>query len=91
MQNKKVNCKEVMNHICDNLGEDLDSPRCVEIKTHLDECESCQKYFKSVDTTIQFYKKYNVEVDDATHNRLIEFLGLDEDQSDSNTGNEKEK
>ncbi|MDZ7764232.1 MAG: hypothetical protein U5K00_07360 [Melioribacteraceae bacterium] len=91
MKNKKVNCKEVMSHICDNLGEDLDSPRCVEIKTHLDECESCQKYFKSVDTTIQFYKKYNVEVDDDTHNRLIEFLGLDEDQSDSNTGNEKEK
>lgn len=78
MKVKKVTCKEVMNHICDNLGEDLDSPRCVEIKTHLDNCESCQKYFRNIDTTIQFYKKYNVKVDDEAHKRLINFLGLDE-------------
>lgn len=78
MKVKKVTCKEVMNHICDNLGEDLDSPRCVAIKTHLDNCESCQKYFRNIDTTIQFYKKYNVKVDDEAHKRLISFLGLDE-------------
>ncbi len=90
MKNKKVSCKEVMNHICDNLGEDLDSPKCVEIKTHLDECENCQKYFKSIDTTIQFYKKYNVDVDKKTHNRLIEYLGLDLSEEDSEE-NDKEK
>ena len=83
MQTKKVSCKEVMNHICDNLGEDLDSPRCIEIKTHLNECDSCQKYFKSVDTTIQFYKKYNVEVDDDTHHRLIDFLGLNDNEKEN--------
>ncbi len=87
MPTKKVNCKEVMSHICDNLGEDLDSPKCVQIKSHLDECESCQKYFKSVDSTIQFYKKYNVNVDDDTHNRLLEYLGLNEEETD----NEEEK
>lgn len=78
-QHKEINCKEVMHHICDNLGEDLDSPRCVEIKSHLDGCESCQTYFKSVDNTIQFYKKYNVKLTDEAHNRLIDFLGLKED------------
>lgn len=90
MPTKKVSCKEVMSHICDNLGEDLDSPKCVQIKSHLDECESCQKYFKSVDSTIQFYKKYNVDVDNDTHNRLLEYLGLNEEESD-NEENEKEK
>ena len=78
MKTKNVNCKEVMNHICDNLGEDLDSPKCVEIKTHLDNCDSCKNYFNSVDTTIQFYKKYNVEVDEKAHKRLLDFLGLEE-------------
>lgn len=78
MQTEKITCKEVMNHICDNLGEDLNSPRCVAIKNHLDHCDSCQKYFKSVDSTIQFYKQYNVEVDDKMHSRLIDFLGLSE-------------
>lgn len=78
-QYKTINCKEVMSHICDNLGEDLDSPRCVAIKSHLDECESCQTYFKSVDNTIQFYKKYNVKLSDEAHNRLIDYLGLNDE------------
>ena len=78
MKEKKVNCKEVMNHICDSLGEDLNSPKCVNIKHHLDNCPNCQKYFNSVDSTINFYKMYNVELDNTAHNRLLSVLGLDE-------------
>jgi len=71
-------CKDVMEHICDNLGEELNSPKCIEIKSHLEKCDNCQHYFNSVETTIQFYKKYNVELSNDAHNRLIEFLGLKE-------------
>lgn len=71
-------CKEVMTHICDNLGEQLESPTCIEIKAHLESCENCQHYFKSVETTIQFYRKYNVNISEEAHNRLVEFLGLKE-------------
>jgi predicted anti-sigma-YlaC factor YlaD len=76
MNENKPTCKDVMTHICDNLGEELHSPKCVEIKAHLNECESCQKYFSSVDKTIQFYKKYDVQLSNEAHNRLIEFLEL---------------
>jgi len=78
MSDNKVNCKDVMTHICDNLGEELNSPKCVEIKNHIENCESCKHYFNSVETTIQFYKKYNVNVSEDTHNRLVEVLGLKE-------------
>ena len=78
MENSKVTCKEVMNHICDNLGEELNSTRCLEIRQHLDGCGSCQNYFNSVETTINFYKKYNVKLSDDAHNRLLSFLGLKE-------------
>lgn len=74
METHKINCKEVMNHICDNLGEDLNSPKCAEIKAHINECGCCSKYFKSVDKTVEFYKMYNVEVNDDMHKRLMEFL-----------------
>ncbi len=74
METHKINCKEVMNHICDNLGEELNSPKCIEIKAHLDECDCCKTYFKSVDKTVEFYKMYNVEVNDEIHKRLMEFL-----------------
>ncbi|RJP71267.1 MAG: zf-HC2 domain-containing protein [Ignavibacteriales bacterium] len=73
-----VTCKEVMNHICDNLGEELNSPRCIAIKEHLNSCPSCQSYFKNVEVTIDFYKKYNVNLPDEAHNRLIDYLGLKE-------------
>ena len=79
MKNEIVKCKEVMSHICDSLGEDLNSPKCIDIKDHLENCSSCQKYFESVDSTITFYKKYNVELDDKGHNRLLSALGLSEE------------
>ena len=75
----KATCKEVMEHICDNLGEELDSPKCIQIKDHLDNCENCQSYFSSVEKTIQLYRKYEVTIDKNTHTRLIDFPGLDED------------
>ncbi|MBN1301266.1 MAG: zf-HC2 domain-containing protein [Melioribacteraceae bacterium] len=79
MEKNKITCKEVMNHICDNLGEDLDSPKCVAIKEHLENCESCQKYFHSVESTIQFYKIYNAELPEESHNKLMDYLGLSDE------------
>ena len=76
MSNEKVTCKDVMSHICESLGEDLDSPKCKAIKDHLDGCQDCKNYFKSVEKTIDFYKKYDVELPDNAHLRLLDFLGL---------------
>ena len=78
MKVEKITCKDVMSHICESLGEDLDSPKCIEIKSHLNECPDCSNYFKSVEKTIDFYKKYNVELPPEAHNKLIDFLGLNE-------------
>lgn len=76
MKIEKVNCKHVMSHICDSLGEDLNSPTCIDIKDHLENCPNCQNYFDSVDSTVKFYKKYNVELDEDGHDRLLSVLGL---------------
>lgn len=80
MNDKNVTCKDVMSHICDSLGEDLNSPKCIEIKNHLDKCTDCTNYFKSVEKTIEFYKKYNVELPSDAHIKLIDFLGLNNDK-----------
>jgi len=77
-KDKKITCKEVMHHLCENLGEDLNSPRCAAIKNHLDNCEHCKSYFKSIESTILFYKKYNVQLSKDSHERLLDFLGLKE-------------
>ncbi len=78
MKKEKVTCKEVMRHICDTLGEDLQSDRCEDIRKHLEECSGCQNYFKTVEITIDYYKKYNVKLPDGAHERLMKFLDLED-------------
>lgn len=78
MNDNNPTCKDVMIHICDNLGEELNSAKCISIKTHMENCDNCKHYFNSVETTIEFYKKYNVELPEEAHSRLLDLLGLKE-------------
>ena len=78
MKDEKVNCKDVMHHICESLGEDLNSDRCVAIKEHLDNCTDCKSYFKTVEITVDYYRKYNVELPEDAHKRLMKFLDLED-------------
>jgi predicted anti-sigma-YlaC factor YlaD len=80
MKKEHVTCKDVMHHVCESLGEDLNSPKCSTIKTHLGECAGCQEYFKSIGTTIDFYRKYNVEPSKETHSKLMSLLGLSDSE-----------
>ncbi len=79
MKKEKVSCKKVMSHICKSLNEDLDSPKCKAIKDHLDACPDCRNYFKTVEMTIDFYKKYDVELPPGAHDHLMNFLGMKEE------------
>lgn len=78
MKDNTTNCKDVMNHICESLGEDLNSERCIAIKHHLDECNGCKTYLKTVEQTIDFYRKYNVQIPENAHERLMKFLDLND-------------
>lgn len=78
MSEKKVTCQEVMEHICESLGEELESEKCVSIKSHLDECPGCQNYFKSIEFTIDCYRQYDAKMPKDAHKKLMDFLGLEE-------------
>ena len=76
MSEQKPKCKDVMQHICESLGEELNSDKCIAIKQHLDNCTDCKSYFKTVELTIDYYKLYKVEIPKETHSRLMSFLDL---------------
>jgi len=78
MTESKPKCKDVMQHICESLGEELNSEKCIAIKHHLENCNDCKNYFKTVELTIDYYKKYNVDVPKDAHSRLMSFLDLDD-------------
>lgn len=80
MKKEKVSCKEVIHHICESLGEDLNSDKCIAIKSHLDECANCKNYFQTVEVTIDWYKKYNIELPDEAHNKLMSLLNLNDQE-----------
>jgi len=76
MSEEKPKCKDVMQHICESLGEELHSDKCIAIKNHLDNCSDCKSYFKTVELTIDYYKQYKVEIPKEAHSRLMNFLDL---------------
>ncbi len=51
-----MKCETVYLHICDHLDEDIDSPRCRQIKRHLDDCPDCREYLASIKSTIALYR-----------------------------------
>jgi predicted anti-sigma-YlaC factor YlaD len=72
MSNKKIPCNDVLNHICENLDEDLQSPTCRSIKSHLEECPECVVYLKRLKNTINLYRNYPSPKPSGTANRNIE-------------------
>lgn len=50
-------CKKTYRYICENLDANLNSPTCIEIKKHLDNCPNCNVYLNTLKKTILLYKK----------------------------------
>lgn len=72
MTTDKITCDQVLNHLCENLDEDLNSPACQSVKSHLNECPHCARYLKSLKDTIHLYKKYPSPKPSGAANRKIE-------------------
>lgn len=56
MRLKKINCKSVAEHVCDELDEDINSAACRAIKKHLESCPNCTAYLDSLKKTVLIYK-----------------------------------
>lgn len=70
-----MNCKTVYRFICDNLDARIDSPRCRQIRQHIEGCEDCQSFLKSIKKTVELYKRApSPRVPPATHRQLMKTL-----------------
>ena len=78
MNTDNLTKEELMKYICSILGENLEFFKNDEMKKLVANREECKKLLKSLDITIECYRNYNVEVSKETHDRLINFLGLEE-------------
>ncbi|MBU2586030.1 MAG: hypothetical protein KKH32_11965 [Bacteroidetes bacterium] len=71
-----MTCKEVINQVCEHLGELPDSPVCLAIQDHLIECENCTNFYDSLEKTVTLYKNYSADLPKGAHERLMNVLKL---------------
>lgn len=69
-----ITCKEVIEQVCENLGEMPDSPLCIAIRDHLHSCSNCTNFYDSLEKTILLYRKYSPELPEGAHERLMKAL-----------------
>ncbi len=77
-RDQAVRCKEATTYVCEYLDEQVDSPRCRQIRKHLQECPDCTAYLYGLKKTITLYRALpNPRVSQSTHNKLFAALNLD--------------
>lgn len=72
-------CESVLQRLCDELAEDIDSELCAELKMHLEECEECRTQLESMRTLVHLFRCLSEkEVPKAVHDRLLTLLNVQE-------------
>lgn len=74
----KSKCNKIIEQICENLDEDLNSPFCKEIQLHLQQCPLCCAFVDSIKNTVWFCQKIiDEDVPQAVDSRLWKILNLE--------------
>lgn len=60
--------------ICDELGEDMDSPSCQALREYVKSCPNCEAFVDSVKKTIRLYREYPAGRAGKTHKRVSEIV-----------------
>lgn len=72
-----MKCKGIYKHICENLDEDLGSPKCREIKRHLEACPDCQAFLDALKKTVLLYRAMPTpHVSGSTRRKLYKVINL---------------
>ena len=72
-----MNCLDTLNQICEELGEDINSPLCKEVEEHLKNCPKCCAHVDSIRKVVRLYQKVgDSEVPETVDERLWKVLNL---------------
>ncbi len=72
-----MSCDKILQQLCDELAENIDSEVCEEIRQHLQTCPHCSRQLSSLRTVVQLYRCLNEQdVPYAMHQRLLTLLNV---------------
>ena len=70
-----MKCADVYLFICGNLDQDINSPRCREIRRHLEGCPDCTAYLESLKKTVVLYRSFPApRLPRRVHLRLVKAI-----------------
>ncbi len=72
-----MNCDEILDRICDDLSEDINSQVCLEIKNHIKSCSKCKAQLTSMKNAVNLFKCLDdKDVPYHVHERLLKLLNV---------------
>ncbi len=72
-------CKDMYQHMCENLDNELDSAACRKIRKHIENCENCSAFLDSLKKTVYLYKHYPVpQLPVLAHKELLAIVKLEQ-------------
>jgi len=76
---KKEHHREVIEKICDFMGEDLDAPACKEVIEHIENCPDCKIYLDTMQKTVTICRdlEKNKKLPIDMNKRLFKVLKLE--------------
>lgn len=70
-------CRDLLGHLSDYVDGDLEDALCVEIETHMAECENCRVVVDTLRKTVSLYQSLPPEpIPDDVETRLFKRLDL---------------
>ncbi|MCA9730829.1 MAG: hypothetical protein H6696_17835 [Deferribacteres bacterium] len=68
-------CPNIFDRICDELGENIESVLCQDLRDHVDNCEDCRCCLQSIRETVHLYRRMpDVQVPNDVTVRLFKML-----------------
>jgi len=72
-----MDCDQVLQQICDDLAENINSEVCAAIKKHLRTSDACRHHIKSMRNTVNMFRCLDEkEVPSQIHERLVKVLNV---------------
>ena len=74
-----MDCHDILNQVCEDLSEDINSQVCQDIRAHLETCEDCKAQLSAMKTAVNLYKCLEEkQVPVHVHERLFKMLNVDQ-------------
>lgn len=74
-----MECDKILQQVCDELAEDINSSFCESLKKHMEGCDDCRTHVGAMRNAVNLFKCLEQkQVPAEIHNRLVRMLNIED-------------